>query len=54
MAGDGGNDLPIFKLASRTYAPNSGSENVKAQADVIINRDTCGVLTPMLIDAGLL
>jgi len=54
MAGDGGNDLPLFNLASRSYAPISGSKDLKALADVIINREASGVLTPMLADAGLL
>lgn len=54
VAGDGGNDLPIFRNAFRTYCPNSSSPTVLNRADVIINREKSGILSPMLKDAGLL
>ena len=53
IAGDGQNDLPIFNQAFRSYCPSTASEEVKSKADIIIDREKYGVLTPMLVDAGL-
>ena len=54
IAGDGGNDLPVFNKAHRSYCPGSSSNEIKLNADVIIDREDVGVLTPMLQDAGYL
>ena len=51
IAGDGGNDLPVFNKAHKSYCPNSSSNEIISKADVIIDREDAGVLTPMLQDA---
>ncbi len=47
-AGDGENDLPFLRLASRSFAPQTAPDNVRAQVEQIIDVAAQGVLSPML------
>ncbi len=53
-AGDGENDLSLFTLAKRSFAPDSAHPTVLAQADQIIPRDNNGLLLPILDQIGSL
>jgi Cof subfamily protein (haloacid dehalogenase superfamily) len=48
MAGDGGNDLPLFELAELSFAPSSSPEFVRTRADRVIDRDRNGILSPII------
>ena len=47
-AGDGENDLPMFQLAKRSFAPDQASETVKRVASQVINVRLNGLLEPIL------
>jgi HAD superfamily hydrolase (TIGR01484 family) len=47
-AGDGQNDLALFELARKSFAPSSAHPAVLEKADHIIERDSEGILTPIL------
>ena len=47
-AGDGENDLSLFALAKRSFAPDSARPAILAQADQIIPRNKNGLLLPIL------
>ncbi|MDD5367979.1 MAG: HAD family hydrolase [Anaerolineaceae bacterium] len=47
-AGDGGNDLALFELARRSFAPGNSPELVRSAADQLVNTGENGLLTPML------
>jgi Cof subfamily protein (haloacid dehalogenase superfamily) len=47
-AGDGENDLPMFQLARRSFAPDQASETVKRIASQVINVRLNGLLEPIL------
>jgi hydroxymethylpyrimidine pyrophosphatase-like HAD family hydrolase len=51
--GDGGNDLPLFEAADLALAPATSQANVRAQADLVVDADACGLLAPVLEAAGL-
>ena len=48
VAGDGGNDLPLFELSEHSFAPRDAQPRVRERASHVI--DTCaeGLLTPIL------
>jgi HAD superfamily hydrolase (TIGR01484 family) len=47
-AGDGGNDLELFELAGRSFAPTNSPPHIKERADEIIDSEKTGILAPML------
>jgi Cof subfamily protein (haloacid dehalogenase superfamily) len=47
-AGDGGNDLELFDLAGRTFAPNTSPPHILERADEILDAEKTGILAPML------
>lgn len=47
-AGDGGNDLSLFRLASHSFAPLSATATVKLAASALINVPKTGLLKPIL------
>lgn len=53
-AGDGENDLSLFAMAKRSFAPDSARPTVLAQADQIIPRNKNGLLLPILEQIGSL
>jgi Cof subfamily protein (haloacid dehalogenase superfamily) len=52
-AGDGGNDLPVFKISARSFVPITASKHIKTQADYIIDTKKTGLLSPILQNAGI-
>jgi len=48
VVGDAENDLSLFKLAQKSFAPSTAHKAVMARADHIIQRETRGILTPIL------
>ncbi len=47
-AGDGENDLSLFALAKRSFAPDTARPTILARADQIIPRQKNGLLLPIL------
>ncbi len=47
-AGDGENDLPLFRIAASSFAPASAPGPIKAAASHVINVDQEGLLAPIL------
>lgn len=47
-AGDGGNDVPLFQIATRSFAPSSAPLELQKQADQVIDWHESGLLAPML------
>lgn len=47
-AGDGGNDVPLFEIATRSFAPSSAPLELQKQADQVIDWHESGLLAPML------
>ena len=47
-AGDGENDLPVFRIAHSSYAPDTAHPKVREAADVVITRSKNGLLEPIL------
>jgi 5-amino-6-(5-phospho-D-ribitylamino)uracil phosphatase len=47
-AGDGGNDVEIFELSQRSFAPNTSPEEIQKQADQVIEVEKTGLLGPMI------
>jgi hydroxymethylpyrimidine pyrophosphatase-like HAD family hydrolase len=47
-AGDGQNDLGLFNLAVKSFAPSYAHPTILEQADHIIEREKEGMLTPIL------
>ena len=47
-AGDGGNDLAMFQLAKRSFAPLQAPENIRAAASQVIDVSRDGLLGPIL------
>lgn len=47
-AGDGENDLPLFKAAQRTFCPSSSPEVIRAQTGAVIDVAQTGLLGPMM------
>lgn len=52
-AGDGENDLPLFNVADISFCPTNSPIAIKKQAKAEINIAQLGLLTPMLIEAGI-
>jgi HAD superfamily hydrolase (TIGR01484 family) len=52
-AGDGGNDLPLFALADRTFTPSRASLDFQGWVDHVIDWQERGLLEPMIALAGL-
>ena len=52
-AGDGGNDLPLFKVANRTFAPLDCPLSLREAATQLIDVGAEGLLAPMLQAAGI-
>jgi Cof subfamily protein (haloacid dehalogenase superfamily) len=52
VAGDGGNDLPLFKLSEHSFAPLDAQPQVRARARHVIDTQKEGLLTPILRLAG--
>jgi Cof subfamily protein (haloacid dehalogenase superfamily) len=50
-AGDGGNDVPMLKEARVSFAPATASQAARDAANVIIDTEKDGLLTPMLEEA---
>ena len=48
VAGDAENDLPLFSLAARSFAPNTAHQTVRDKADRIISREPDGILSPIM------
>ena len=48
VAGDGGNDLPLFELSSNSFAPSHALPQVLTQARHTIDRAEEGILSPIL------
>lgn len=48
VAGDGGNDLPLFDVADQTYCPQNAPAAVRQAAGTIIDVSDHGILEPML------
>lgn len=48
VAGDGENDLDMFEIASRSFAPSTAPAHIKARAGCVIDVSEAGLLTPML------
>ncbi len=48
VAGDGENDLSLFPIATRSYAPLNAAENVRLAADKVITRFNDGLFSAML------
>ncbi len=51
-AGDGENDLPLFRLARRSYATLSAPDSIKAASSQVIDVSREGLLGPILRNAG--
>ena len=47
-AGDGENDLPLFRMAARSFAPSTAPEGIRAAASELIDVSREGLLTPIL------
>jgi hypothetical protein len=52
-AGDGGNDLPLLRLAERTFTPSRASLDFQGWVDYVINWEERGLLEPMIALAGM-
>ena len=52
-AGDGGNDLPLLRLADRTFTPSRASLDFQGWVDHVIDWEERGLLEPMIEIAGL-
>ena len=52
-AGDGGNDLAMLQKATRSFAPLTSPDAIKNSADQLIDWEITGLLSPMLIAAGV-
>jgi len=50
VVGDAENDLSLFKLAQKSFAPSTAHEVVRERADRIILHKNLGILTPILAD----
>jgi len=48
VVGDGENDLSLFKIAMKSFAPSSAQKNVINLADHIIQRGNNGLLLPVI------
>jgi hydroxymethylpyrimidine pyrophosphatase-like HAD family hydrolase len=46
--GDGENDLPLFQVATASFAPSTAPEPIKAAASHIIDASRDGLLGPIL------
>jgi HAD superfamily hydrolase (TIGR01484 family) len=46
--GDGENDRDLFAVADRVFVPSDAPENIRARADVIIDRSPEGILAPVI------
>jgi HAD superfamily hydrolase (TIGR01484 family) len=47
-AGDGGNDLPLLRLAERTFTPSRASLDFQGWVDHVVNWEERGLLEPMI------
>lgn len=47
-AGDGGNDLEIFDLSQRSFAPLTSPPEIQERADQVVDVEKNGLLQPML------
>jgi len=47
-AGDGGNDLPLFEIASRSFTPSTSPADLRSRVDQVIDWNESGLLAPML------
>ena len=52
-AGDGGNDLPLLRLADRTFTPSRASLDFQGWVDHVVNWEERGLLEPMIALAGM-
>jgi HAD superfamily hydrolase (TIGR01484 family) len=52
-AGDGGNDLPLLRLADRTFTPSWASLDFQGWVDHVVDWEERGLLQPMIDLAGL-
>jgi len=50
VVGDAENDLSLFKLAQKSFAPSTAHEVIRVCADCIIHRKNRGILTPIFED----
>lgn len=48
VAGDGQNDVSMFKMADYAFTPLNGHESIRALADVVFDKRPHGLLRPML------
>jgi hypothetical protein len=53
VAGDGGNDLPLFELAELSFAPHDSPEEVRSKASRLLHVEETGVLMPILQELGI-
>lgn len=53
-AGDGGNDLPLLQAADRSFSPSNAPAAIQATSDIVVDRRSEGMLTPILRNAGLI
>ena len=54
VAGDGGNDLPLFDLSSNSFSPLTSPDLVRSRARNLINTRSEGLFAPILRFAGTL
>ncbi len=52
-AGDAENDLPLFDMAKKSYAPAGSHESICRRADMVINTMERGLLRPIMDDIGI-
>lgn len=52
-AGDGGNDLPLLRIAERSFTPSRASLDFQGWVDHVIGWEERGLLEPMIEVAGL-
>jgi HAD superfamily hydrolase (TIGR01484 family) len=52
VAGDDENDLPLIKLADRSFCPLVANPDILAVVDQVIDKSQRGLLTPILEHAG--
>lgn len=53
-AGDGGNDIPLLRAATRSFAPATSPAAVQAVASEVVDVFREGILLPMLRAAGVI
>jgi hydroxymethylpyrimidine pyrophosphatase-like HAD family hydrolase len=52
-AGDDENDLPLLRLAERSFCPDSANPRLLESVDQVIDKTRQGLLTPILERAGV-